>query len=249
MPIEQELESLAEEVKGKVGEDFRAFKLKVGENHCRDLARIDLFRQIAGPDAYLKVDASGVWEGAEAIQKLKDMAEAGVDACETPIIAVSRPVANDDPDQINVRADDAAQALGRVREATPIDIIEHVADLNDGFSAVLARHRTVDIINVIPSPGGGLLRSQRLIHVAEMAGVPALLGITIEMGPGTAAFVHLAVASESVTVPSDLVSPGLLVDDICTVPFQFVNGALRPFEKPGLGVELDESKIAKWAIE
>ncbi len=249
VPLEEELESLTNEIREKVQQDFRAFKLKVGEDHSRDLARVELFRQIAGPDAYLKVDASGVWEEGEAIQKLQDMSEAGVDACETPLEAVSRPVANDNPEQINANADDVARALARVHEVSPIDIIEHVADLDDGFSAALARHRAVDVINVIPSQGGGILRSQRLIHVAEAAGVPALLGSTIEMGPGTAAFVHLAVASRSLTVPSDLVSPGLLVDDICTVPFQFENGTLRPFEKPGLGVELDESKMAKWAID
>jgi L-alanine-DL-glutamate epimerase-like enolase superfamily enzyme len=68
------------------------------------------------------------------------------------------------------------------------------------------------------------------------------------MGPGTAAFVHLAVAASNVTVPSDLVSPELLVDDICTTPFKFENGALKPFAAPGLGVELDEAKMEKWGI-
>ena len=75
-----------------------------------------------------------------------------------------------------------------------------------------------------------------------------LLGSTVEMGPGTAAFVHLAVASRNVTVPSDLVGPGLLVDDICTTPFRYRNGALEPFEGPGLGVELDEEKMNQWAV-
>ncbi len=30
--------------------------------------------------------------------------------------------------------------------------------------------------------------------------------------------------------------------------FRFAAGRLRPFEKPGLGVELDEEKMEKWAI-
>lgn len=247
--LENELEDLADEVREKIREGFKAFKLKVGDDHRRDLARIGIFREIAGPDVYLKVDASGVWEEAEAIQKLKDVSEAGADACETPIVAASRPVANDNPELINANADDVARALARVRAESPIAIIEHVADLDDGFSAALARHSAVDVINVIPSQGGGILRSQRLIHVAETAGIPALLGSTIEMGPGTAAFLHLAIASKNVTIPSDLVSPKLLVDDICKLPFEFDNGTLCPFEKPGLGVELDESKMEKWALD
>ncbi len=246
--VEEELDALGAEVEEKVGEGLRAFKLKVGEDHERDVPRVELVRRIAGPQAHVRVDASGAWEEDEAIEKIGDMARAGIDACETPVVAVSRPVANDDPAQINDNADAAAQSLARVRAATAVDIIEHVADLGDVFSAALVRHRAVDIVNVIPSQGGGLRRGLRLIQVAETAGVPVLLGSTIEMGPGTAAFVHLAVAAANVTVPSDLVSPGLLVDDICTTPFKFENGALTPFAAPGLGLELDEEKMEKWGI-
>lgn len=248
VPLDEELHALREEITEKVSKGLRSFKLKVGEDHPRDLARVGLVREIAGPNAYIKVDASGAWEEDEAITKVNDMAQAGADACETPVIAVSRPIANDDPARINRNADAVAQVLARVREASTIDIIEHVADLGDVFSAALVRHCAVDVVNVVVSQSGGVLRSQRLIHVAETAGIPALLGSTIEMGPGTAAFVHLAVASKNVTVPSDLIGPELLADDICAVPFRFEDGVLRPFEKPGLGVELDEAKMAQWAV-
>jgi len=243
-----ELEAFGAEIDEKKNAGLRAFKLKVGEDHERDLARIELFRKIAGPDLHLRADASGAWQEEEAIKKIKDMAAAGADACETPVVAVNRAIANDHPERINANADAAALALARVRAASPIDIIEHVADLGDLFLTALARHQAVDIINVIPSQGGGLLRGQRLIHTAETAGIPVLLGSTIEMGPGTAAFVHLAVAAKNITVPSDLVAPGLLIDDICKEPFRFVDGALQPFEKPGLGVELDEEKMARWKL-
>lgn len=248
VPLAEELAAFEQEIRQRLAEGLCAFKLKVGEDHARDLARIELFRRIAGPDIYLRVDASGAWEEEEAIQKIRDMGAVGVNACETPVVAVNRAIANDHPESINANADAAAQSLARVRAASPIGIIEHVADLGDVFSAALVRHRAVDTINVIPSQGGGVLRGQRLIHAAETAGIPALLGSTIEMGPGTAAFVHLAVASRNVSVSSDLVSPGLLVDDICKMPFRFAAGRLRPFEKPGLGVELDEEKMEKWAL-
>jgi muconate cycloisomerase len=247
--LAEELEAFGAEIREKTASGLRAFKLKVGEDHERDLARIELFRRLAGPDLHLRVDASGAWEEEEAIKKIKDMAAAGVNACETPIVAVNRAIANDHPERINANADAVAMSLARVRAASPIDIIEHVADLGDVFITALARHQAVDVVNVIPSQGGGLLRGQRLIHTAETAGFPVLLGSTIEMGPGTAAFVHLAVASKNVTVPSDLVAPGLLIDDICKEPFRFVDGALQPFEKPGLGVELDEEKMEKWKVE
>ena len=243
-----ELAAFETEIGEKVAQGMRAFKLKVGEDHSRDLARVELFRKIAGPDLYLRVDASGAWEEQEAILKIGELARAGVNACETPVVAVSRQVANDHPEEIEARADEAALSLARVRAAVPIDIIEHVADLGDVFSAALVRQRAVDVVNVIPSQGGGLMRGLRLIHTAQTAGIAALLGSTVEMGPGTAAFVHLAVAAENITVSSDLVSPGLLVDDVCKFPFEYEDGTLRPFVGPGLGVELDEEKMEQWAF-
>ncbi len=246
--LQEELDALEEEIITMVSRGLRAFKLKVGEDLSRDLDRIARLRKVAGPDVYLKVDASGAWEEDEAVEKIRDMAAAGIDACETPVVAVNRAVANDNPEWINENAEEAACSLARVRKQTPVQIIEHVADMDDGFSTALIRHRAVDVINVIPSQAGGILRSQRLIHTAQAAGVPALLGSTVEMGPGTAAFVHLAVASDNVTVPSDLVGPALLVDDICTTPFRYRSGTLQPFDGPGLGVELDEQKMRRWAV-
>ncbi|MDE3000434.1 MAG: hypothetical protein OXU79_15275 [Gemmatimonadota bacterium] len=244
----EELDALENEISTMVSRGLRAFKLKVGEDHSRDLDRIVRFRRVAGPDVYLKADASGAWEEDEAVGKIRDMAAAGIDACETPVVAVNRAVANDNPERINENADAAASSLARVRKKTSVQIIEHVADFDDGFTTALVRHGAVDVINVIPSQAGGILRSQRLIHIAQAAGIPVLLGSTVEMGPGTAAFVHLAVASQNVTVPSDLVGPGLLVDDICKTPFRYRDGALEPFEKPGLGVELDEERMKQWAV-
>lgn len=246
--LEDELQALEREVADQVGSGMKAFKLKVGEDHERDLERLRLARRIAGPGAYIKVDASGFWEEDEALSRLRDMDEAGADACETPIRALSRPMSREDPARIEADAEGIAEALAKVRGRSPIPIIEHVADLGDAFLTALIRHRAVDIVNVVPCQAGGLRRAGRLLHAAETAGMPALLGSTIELGPGTAASVHLAVSSANVEVPSDLVGPGLLQDDVCANPFTLEGGELAPFEGPGLGMVLDEEKMARWSV-
>jgi muconate cycloisomerase len=38
-------------------------------------------------------------------------------------------------------------------------------------------------------------------------------------------------------------------DDVVTEPFEFKNGCLIVPDKPGLGIELDEKKLAKYRIE
>ena len=245
---DEELRALTEEVRDKLAEGIRAFKMKVGDDHQRDLRRIARFREVAGLETYLRVDASGAWTEEEAIEKLGEMATAGVNACETPVDAVSRPVVNDNPEQINRNPDLPAASLARVRSQSTIQIIEHAADLDDSFTAALVRHQAVDVINIIPSQGCGIMRAQKLVHAAETGGIPALLGSTVEMGPGTAAFIHLALASQNISVPSDLVGPGLLVDDVCNPRFKYRSGGLCAFGGPGLGVELDERKIEKWSV-
>jgi len=108
-----------------------------------------------------------------------------------------------------------------------------------------------DIVSSVVEGGDPALEDELQALELEIAdqvgsGMSALLGSTIELGPGMAAAVHLAVSSASVSMPSDLVGPGLLRDDVCATPFTLEGGELSPFEGSGLGIALDEEKLALW---
>ena len=231
-------DELAEEIQEKVATGFTAFKLKVGADFELDCERVRVCRRLVGPDAYLKADASGAWEEQEAIERIRELSALGVDAVETPIQCVARKVAKDHPEQVNADPDSAALALARVRAAVPAALIEHVADFDDSFALALLRHRAVDAFNVAPVQAGSLHRAQRLSQLAAAAGVPVLLGSTVELGIGTAAAVHLGVATKAVCAPSDLVGPGLLASDVVTPRLAYQQGCLHAPPGPGLGVEL-----------
>lgn len=231
------------EIQEKVDAGFGAFKLKVGADHASDLERIRTTRKIAGPQAHLRVDASGEWEVDEAIEKLREMRELGVDAVETPIRAVARRIAKNAPEQVNENADDVAAELAKVKRDVEVRVIEHVSDFEDRFSLALARHDSVDVFNVMPGQAGGVYRAQRLLHLAETSGIDVLLGSTVELSPGTAIALHLGLASTAVTEACDLVGPGLLVDDVCEVPLEYEDGTLRARAAAGLGVDLSEKKL------
>jgi muconate cycloisomerase len=235
-----------EGIEQKVAEGFRAFKLKVGSDIVIDCENVAAIRKIAGPEAYIKVDPSGTWNEEQAIENIRKMAEAGIDAVETPVDAASRDIAKNRPEVVNDNPGEAALALARVRRAVPVKIIEHVGDYADVFATALVRHRAVDIFNVIPSQTGSLSRARRLTEIAEAAGLKILLGSTVEMGIGTAAALHLGVASNAVTAPSDLIGPGHLEADVITPVFTYeAGGQLRVPEGPGLGVVLDEAQMEK----
>ena len=73
-----------------------------------------------------------------------------------------------------------------------------------------------------------------------------LLGSTVELGIGTAAALHLGIASKGVTVSSDLIGPGLLADDVTAPRLAYQNGHLRAPRGIGLGVDLDPALVKKY---
>ena len=236
----------AEGIEEKVAQGFRAFKLKVGSDITADSDNVATIRKIAGPGAYLKVDPSGIWEEEQAIENIRKLAELGIDAVETPVKAASRDIAKNRPHIVNENPDEAALALARVRRAVPAKIIEHVGDFSDAFSVALVRHRAVDIFNIIPSQTGSLSRARRLAETAAAAGLQVLLGSTVELGPGTAAALHLGVSTKALTVASDLIGPGHLEDDVVAPLFTYESGELPVPEGPGFGVTLDRTKLEKF---
>ena len=203
-------------------------------------------RRIAGPGAYLKADASGAWDEQEAIDRIRQLASLGIDAVETPLRHISRAIAKDHPQRINADPDAAAAALARVRDAVPVDIIEHVADFSDAFALALMHHKAADIFNIVPVQAGSLHRAQRLIQLAEAGGMPVLLGSTVELGIGTAAALHLGIASSRVTIASDLVGPGLLAGDVVVPRLAYRQGQLHAPLGVGLGVDLVPALIEQY---
>ena len=55
-------------------------------------------------------------------------------------------------------------------------------------------------------------------------------------------------AAKGVDVPSVLVSPGFLVDDVATPRFRCEKGTLTVSGKAGLGVELDPRKLERYQV-
>jgi muconate cycloisomerase len=202
--------------------------LKVGLNVDHDDECVRIMRAVAGPNGQIKLDASGNWSVDEAIANIRRLEKHGLQGVETP--TNPRDVAG----------------MGRVRKSVGVPIIEHVGkDLGRALEYV--RHEAVDVFNVATVSSGGIYRAKKVLALAEAAGVQCLLGSTVELGVGTAAQLHLAASSAVVTYPSDLIGPAMYVDDYVAQPFQYAQGYLPVPSGPGLGVEVDEDRLARLA--
>lgn len=217
---------IGDEMRAMVDRGFTAFKLKVGSDIDHDEACVRIMRETAGPDASIKLDASGAWGIDEAIQNIQRLMRYDLQGVESP-----------------VRGRGAADTA-RVREAVGVKIIEHVWDRWD-YILDLIQRRSVDVINLFPEGCGGLHRCKKVLALAEAAGIDALLGSTVELGIGTAGLVHLGVSSRIIRYPSDVIGPAMYTEDIITRPFDYVEGHLAPPEGPGLGVELDRGQLTR----
>lgn len=221
--VEQEMAEM-------VGRGFTCFKLKVGLDVDHDDECVRIMREVAGPAAQIKLDASGAWTVDQAIANIRRLEKHGLQGVETP----------------TNRRDVAGMA--RIRRSVGVPIIEHVGqDLHAALEFV--RQEAVDVFNVSTVSAGGIFPAKKLLAIAEAAGIQCLLGSTVELGVGTAAQLHLAASSAVVTYPSDLIGPAMYVDDYLTEPFKYEGGCLPVPTGPGLGVTVDPARLARLAMQ
>ncbi len=216
-----------------VAQGFTAMKVKVGLAPEEDVARVRAVRAAIGPNVRLGVDANGGWSPQVAIRALRRMEEFNIFFAEQPVPPL----------------DVAWLADVRRHVAMPVMADESVNTLQDAMA--LARAGAADVFSVYVGKGGGIGPARKIAAVAEAAGLACTVGSNLEMGIASAAMVHLAMATPGVSAeayPCDILLPFYYEDDYLAEPLGIAAGAARPPEKPGLGVELDEEKVAYYRI-
>ena len=113
------------------------------------------------------------------------------------------------------------------------------------------RHRAADVLSLYPGKHGGIRATQQIAKMAEAAGLPCTIGSNLEMGIATAAMIHLGMAMPAINseaFPCDILSRFYYEGDYLAEPLLVEAGKARPFEKPGLGVELDDQKLSFYRV-
>jgi len=108
-----------------------------------------------------------------------------------------------------------------------------------------AREGAARIVSVKLLKAGGFTGALRAVHAAESVHLPLhLTGKVAESSIATAALVHLAVAVRELEYGLG-VTNHYLSADVVAEPLRGVGGHVRPPEGPGLGVEVDEARVAR----
>ncbi len=135
--------------------------------------------------------------------------------------------------------------LREFRRRSRWPVSEHVNHIQHAWHLLHAG--LVDILNVSPYVVGGLRPSLRIIGLAEAAQVSVLLGTTQELDLGTAALAHLGAAARVLDYASDCTGPELYTERVVKEPLRYEGGELLAPNGPGLGVEVDEARLAMFA--
>ena len=129
----------------------------------------------------------------------------------------------------------------------PISLHGGWSSFDDLAQIIRADRPAIKCLNIMPTHWG-LYRSAQIVGALETAGIGWTLGTSHDSSIKIAASFHLASALPNHIYPCDLLGPRLHVDDIATEPLQIRGGYGVAPDRPGLGVELNEQVMSRWAV-
>jgi L-alanine-DL-glutamate epimerase-like enolase superfamily enzyme len=218
---------------GRRGRDegFRTFYVKIGSDDPRtDIARVEALRDGAGPDALLRVDANEAWSPGTAIRVIRDLERFGLELVEQPVSGRNL----------------AEMAYVRGKIDTPM--LANEASWTRYEQLEVIRAGAADVLSVDNQMDSGLMNMKRSAGLCEVAGLPVLKHSLGELGVAVYAGLHV-MASTPNFLPASQSYAALLTDDVIAgsgaLPYR--SGKLAVPEGPGLGITLDDERVAKYA--
>jgi len=221
---------------------FRALKLKVGHGTEEDdIKNVRALREEVGDDIQIFIDANGSWHYYQALMVMKKMEKYN-------LAMVEQPVPWWDID---------GMARLRNKIGTPVFADESATELKH-LLEIIQKNAADGFFIKIPK-AGGLLKAQKWTSVAKAAGLPVVCGCMMGSGIEAATYTHLLVSDEwmskivhenlgplHVHDIYDTVSQPVKDDLAVDVP-RYENGFLYPTHGPGIGVELNENAVSRFA--
>ncbi|HWJ36041.1 MAG TPA: enolase C-terminal domain-like protein [Steroidobacteraceae bacterium] len=233
-----EKDALVEAV-GAARDGVTSLQVKGGVDFERDVRLTAALRAELGDGVTLRLDANqGYGHAKNATRIVGRLADAGVDFVEQPTTGLK------------------SMAEVTAHSAVPIIADESCWDIHDALDLVAARGS--DCISIYLAKAGGFVGARKVAHVAEAAGLRCDVNGSIESAIGTAANIHFALAHRAVDLAAVIpisapagahpyaIAGRYYEDDVIDQAFAVQAGALLPLDAPGLGIEVNERKLAKF---
>lgn len=222
--------ALVEEVRRIVGlGGFDAVKLRIGDNPRVDVARVSAVREAFGPEFTIMVDANTGYDPVDAYSVLPHLGELGVAWLEEPYA----------PDDV------AGLAELHSRSAVPIAAGENLFGRAQ-FQPFLAV-RALDVLQPDPSKCGGITELKKIADLAELHHLRFAPHCS-HSALNYASSMHVLSASSASYYFESAVPGNPFIEDVIQGDVWPVDGVVAAPDLPGLGVKVDESKLADYSV-
>ena len=203
---------------------YRHFNIKVAPDPKFDVQLAQRVRRFA-PDAFLWADANGGYDTRTALTAAPKLADAGVDVLEAPLR----------PNRISgyqaLKKQGALPILMDEGIVSPVELTEFIRlGMLDGMAMKASRC-------------GGLMSNKRQIEIVQKAGLIWLGSGLADPDISLAANLCLYGAF-GLKRPAALNGPQFIDADVLAEPLAISRGTAQVPTGPGLGIEVDEAKVA-----
>jgi len=227
----QPKESLAEEAQEYVARGYKAIKLRLGDSAKADIERVLHVRKVLGDDIDILTDANTAYTLADVRRVLPVLADIKAGWLEEPF---------------------ACNDFSSYREAAKITSLVPIAAGENHYGrfefAQLREAGAVQIWQPDLSKCGGITEGLAIAAMASAYRIP-MHTHSSATGINHAATIHFMAAIENSGYFEACVSHFNPLRDIFGTTFEIgADGCVEPLDKPGIGLEIDESLFAKYPL-
>jgi L-alanine-DL-glutamate epimerase-like enolase superfamily enzyme len=206
---------------------FRCVKLKVSADADAIEAKLRAMRAAVGDGVRIRLDPNAAWHPADAVSMLRRFARYRLDYVEQPLASIEQLAELRAATGVPLAADESATTADAVRE--------------------IAARRAADVIVVKPALLGPRAALD-LIRVAQGHGLAVTVTSVFDTSIGIAAALHVAAAAPAHLLDCGLATAELLSGDLVREPLHVEHGAIEVPRSPGLGIEVDDTALARWQV-
>ena len=206
------------------------FKLKGGVlEPDAEIRTIQLLRERFGPRAKLRIDPNAAWSVETSIRVAEHLRGTDIEYLEDPT--------------------DGIEGMAQVARRTPIPLSTNMCVTEFQHIPVAFRERAVQVVLSDHHGWGGLTALRNLGVVCKTLNLGLSQHSNSHLGISFAAMIHAGAPIPNLLHASDTHYPWNAASDIVkeTDRFRFRDGAIELWEAPGLGVSINEDRLASAA--
>ena len=191
-----------------------------------EIATVKLLRERFGPRAKLRIDPNAAWSVETSIRVAEQLRDTDIEYLEDPT--------------------DGIEGMAQVARHTPIPLSTNMCVTAFDHIPLAFRARAIQVVLGDHHMWGGLTAFRNLGVICKALGWGVSQHSNSHLGISFAAMIHAGAAIPNLLYASDTHYPWNAASDVVreTSSFQFKDGCIELWDRPGLGVTIDEDRLA-----